>query len=394
MDRNVLEHLSEEEIKELMELYYFSKMTVKEVMEKFNIVGITSGQLFKFFPDIVSKDQICEYCGVPLRKERLSKSAFDFQSRGYECPECLHSENEPCRCSKCEEKRRIIKEAALEKKREFVLKFLDVENPIDYSELTIKQKVYLGTFLRAGITQDYEKIVPINKFEEKISPFPEMDKEIFEELYDNKIIKIHLSAPINDFHENYEENILDFDYRKVPTYLNVSTKSERDVIIKELLNTSWNIEKENYIYIYDLWKKIIYFECLEIYKFRMENYNFEFKIGNKTEDFFESLIDQLPISQIYSVIWNGSKNSAAYFQEGRVSRRQASNSTLSRMRRTIDRIESGQWQVNDYNRPKECPQSSLSKYFFDSVIQICDKAWYTSPFLFEDEIKKMEIVDY
>ena len=68
-------NLNPEELNELIELYYDSDFTIKELIELFEIEGIKSSQLFKFFPQIVSDDLVCEFCDCHLVKDRVSRTS-------------------------------------------------------------------------------------------------------------------------------------------------------------------------------------------------------------------------------------------------------------------------------------------------------------------------------
>ncbi len=386
MEKDIFKHLNNVQLDELIFDYYNSKDSIKKIMEKYRVEGIRSSDLYKYFPPEESEIEFCEYCNVNLEKKRLSRSnsqwSFKVRDNIFQCPNCGHSLSETCMCNRCKEKRRVIEEEKAEKKRTFLNKHLNKDdNDICYSELSFKQKVYLGAFLRCGISHDYNSISPIRHFDERLTPSSETSKMIFEELYFSGVIKIDpLKATLSMFTVDYENDSFTFLYEEVPTYLNINDKIERNDTIKRLLNHPGLIENDHDSdSAVELWKEIIYWECLELYKFRLEAYGFEYRIGKKTEDFFRTLINEMPISQIYSIIWNGAKNSAAYYQEGRVNRRQAANSTLTRMRGTRDRIMAGHWDVNNYNRPKDCPQSSISAYFFDTVIRLSYKAWEEIP---------------
>lgn len=383
MRQTKLSHLSQDKLNELIDLYYNSDFTVKELIELFNLEHIRPAELYKQFPAIVSTDTRCKFCDVYLIQDRQSKSSYSWQRNDFYCPECGHIESKHCSCENCVEEAKQNEMVELEKKRQFLLRHIDSNKaPVDIDNISFTQKVYLGAMLRAGIKQDFAFIKPIKTFRQNLAPSSDFEETIFDELYFNQLITIHPSANLADFTANYEKDSFSFNWRNIPLNINVTSDNGKESLINELLNPPLYKQASSEDSL-EIWKQIAYWECVELFKFRMETYSFDYKIGKDTKGFFESTIEQVPISQIYSIIWNAAKNSAAYYQEGQVSKQQAANSTLSRMRNTLDKILSGQWSRSDYNRPKQCPQSIISEYYFNSILKICDQGWFRTPALID-----------
>jgi hypothetical protein len=384
MKKSKLSHLKSEKLEELIDCYYNSDFTVKELIELFDLKDIKPTELYKHFPPVISDELKCRFCGVFLVQDRQSKSAYSWRRNDFYCPECGHIESKHCSCENCIDEAKNAEKAEIERKRQFLLKHInqDDNGPVDIDELSFTQKVYLGAMLRAGVKQDFELIEPINTFRQNLAPSHEYEEAIFDELYFNQIITIHPSASLNEFTTDYNKDTFTFKWRNIPLNINIQSDSGKDTIINELLNPPHYREAFSEESL-EVWKQIIYWECIDLFRYRMEAYGFEYKIGKDTKGFFESTLEQLPISQIYSIIWNGAKNSAAYYQEGKVPKQQAANSTLSRMRNSLDKILSGQWNQYDYSRPKEVPQSVISEYYFNSITKICDQGWFQTPALMD-----------
>lgn len=373
--------LTNEQIEKIMHSYYEEKATMKQLQEAFDLKGIALSELHYIFPPNKT-DKECKYCGEVLVQNRpkRDRSRFDVEENAY-CPSCGHEDSSNCRCAKCVAEQRRLEKEEVERKIAFLRRKIDIEKyvPVDINSLTIKQKVYLGTFLRAGINKQFDRISPLGGYAGKLFPTDDYLHIAFRELFYNDIIKIHPNSLVGEFTPKYEEDSYTFNWKNVGLYPNIySDEVEYDNIISELLNPKpWND-----IYTDDalsLWKEIIYWECVDLLMFRMEAYEFDYTVGKETKAFFEDVVNNFPISQIYSIIWNGAKNAAAYYLESKVPKQQAANSVLSRMRNAADRIISGQWNRYDYSRPKDCPQSLISEYFFNSVIKICDQGWNRVP---------------
>lgn len=150
-----------------------------------------------------------------------------------------------------------------------------------------------------------------------------------------------------------------------------------DDVINQMLEPSFSKAPTNEVLA--LWQKIAYTECIQLFEFRMKNFGLPYTVGKETKAFFNSVIPDFSLANIYSFIYQATKTAAAYYQEENVSKWQAANSVLSRMRTTVDRVRSGTYSRWEYNRPKECPQFVLSEYFFNSALQLVDRYWYSTP---------------
>lgn len=373
--------LSEEQILEIMHLYYEQNVTMKRLQESFDLKGISLSDLHYIFPP-EEIDDTCIYCGSYLIKyqSKRDKTRYEVDENAF-CPVCGHEDSSSCRCQNCIEEQKRKQKEEVDKKTTFLREKIDINKyePVSFDSLTFRQKVYLGAFLRAGISQDFCRISPLCEYNGKIFPTNEYLDSAFCELYYNDIIKVHPKSKVNDFTPNYEKDSFSFNWKNVGLVPNIySEENAHDTIIAEFLNPAiWDeIYTDEAI---SLWKEIIYWECIDLLMYRMTAYEFDYTVGKETKAFFEDVINNFPISQIYSIIWNGAKNAAAYYLESKVPKQQAANSVLSRMRNAADKIISGQWNRYDYSRPKDCQQSLISEYFFNSIIKICDQGWNRVP---------------
>lgn len=249
----------------------------------------------------------------------------------------------------------------------------DIIEPKKLNEISLREKVFLGCFLRGLIKDDFSAICPIRDFKGKLFPSDDYLYEGFKELFDNHIIEIHNISNMSYYLYDHKN-----DWRRIFTKINVASEADLNTTLTGFLYPG----KWDDIYTEEaktLWKEISYHESIELFKSRMEAYGFSYVLGKTTKAFFEDLVNHFSLSHIYYIIWAGAKNAAAYCQEGKVSKKQAANSVLLRMRNAADKIFSGQWSCSDFSRPKECPQSLLSEYFFNSVLKICDQGWTSIP---------------
>jgi len=90
-EKSKLSRFSDEDVNEIMDLYYNSDFTVTEVLELFNITGIRASELYRHFPPIISDSLQCRYCGLSLVCNRKSKTSRTWGRDIYHCPECGHT---------------------------------------------------------------------------------------------------------------------------------------------------------------------------------------------------------------------------------------------------------------------------------------------------------------
>ena len=374
--------LTSTEIEEIMELYY-SGEKLKDIKQAYPINDIQLSELYLLFPPRKLENKFCMHCSSNLfeYREPRDKSAY-YKKEAAFCTNCGHIDNASCDCPSCIIDKKDKEELEIKRKRDFLSQKIDFENyiPIKFEDLTFKQKVYLGTFLRGNISKDFLYIHPFNDYKGKLFPTEDYLQIAFRELYYNHIIQISPLSEIRHFTPDYDKNTYSFSWKSIIYQININTDEKNyDDMISSLLNP----EIEDDIYTEDardLWREINYWDSIELLLYRLNAYGLDYSIGKETKAFFENVIEIFPISQIYALIWNAAKNAVAYHVESHVSKKQAANSVLSRMRNAADKIIAGQWNRYDYDRPvKDCPQSLVSEYFFNSRLKICDKAWYLVP---------------
>jgi len=82
------------------------------------------------------------------------------------------------------------------------------------------------------------------------------------------------------------------------------------------------------------------------------------------------LINNYSVSQIYTIIYRSTNNALRFQVERGVSKKHASNTIVGNVQSFAERAIIKQWDVQRYNRLKECPESALSKFFFGRILKI------------------------
>jgi hypothetical protein len=120
----------------------------------------------------------------------------------------------------------------------------------------------------------------------------------------------------------------------------------------------------------DIWKEISLEECLEYFKYQLNNVKFDFTIGDKTLATFKDILENFSTAQIYGIIYRSVANATKYYQESNISRKQAANSVIGGYQRYSERALLEKWDLKKFSRPYDLPQSMISEFLFNRVLKI------------------------
>jgi hypothetical protein len=371
-------HLSEKDINDLIDSYY-NNIKAKDLVAKYNI-NINPSKLYMIFPPIVCEDTICPYCGQHMFIKRVSKSARMYSTSTAYCIKCGHEDSKICRCTHCQEKRKLLlireqeeKNKLIEEKKNLIYDTYNIDryNKIKLKDISFKQRIYLGALLRLALTEDMKLIKPLDCIEGKLAPTKQYTKEILRELSSNKVILINPNSDIAAFPESSEDaEFPDVYYiNKVSYVLNIDFGEETEEHIEKIINPSEisNDEKEEAL---EIWEEIALQECLEYLYYQMDKVKFDFTAGEKTIGVFRDLLKNFSVSQIYGIIYKSIANATKYFQETNITKKQAANSVIGNCQKYGERAIIEQWELAKYRRTYELPQSMISEFFFNRITKI------------------------
>lgn len=383
---NKLEHLSDDQIDELLKKYY-QKASISKLIKEYHL-NVTSHKFASILPlEIKPTDSVCEYCGGKLLLKHLSRCLSP--NHKYVCVNCNHSLNDDdCVCKFCEEKRQQLIQEEEEKKalkeyriKEYLRSRLEVkeEYHVDFDELTFIQKVYLGALLRGGIYEDYSCIKSIISLTTPLAPTYKFVEDIISELTKKSIIVIHPNTDIDCFSDiDIENDHFCYQVYKVLWYLNVkSSHLERIPLIDSIINPDFEFDKDEAL---KLWRNIALNECTEylIYNIRRV-FNIEFSVGEKTISVINDLLKYYSVSQIYYIIYNSTSKALRYKEEYNVSKNHAANTIIGNMQSLGERALNKGWVLEKYSRNRDCPQSLISKFFFERILRIDEGGFNLKP---------------
>lgn len=374
MHKNI-EHLSPEDIEELMQRYYKGE-AISHLIEEYHL-SVRPSSLYKLFPREVLTDVACEHCGAILVRDRSPRSSVKhiFRDQYVYCPSCNHMPNMPgCRCKNCVEKEQIIHESRARQIEEL---YCVSNSPVNFDSLSFESKVYCGALFRALGKENLFEIKPYIEAHTSLAPTKELITEIYHQLCSNNIITVSPMSSVDAFVADETFPRTYYTYR-VGYYLNLALPDDKQSLIDVILNPTF-YQPENSDDALNLWRKIAVAECIEYLMYRLKKVRFDFTPGEKTYNVFDVLLNDFSVSQIYGIIWKAVAGASKLYLEKGLNKKHAANSVITGCERIGEQARLCGWNLAEYHRIKELPQSSLSAYFFNRVLGIGDLGFTTPP---------------
>ena len=336
-----------------------------------NLKGQSLPQLLGELPTGIS----CEYCDTEYVGKINSASTYNynennslFNENHVNCPNCHHyparfSNKEyfksgyyslrRCQCKNCKafwenekkqeeiakalEKEKRLKE--IEKQKENLKRLWETEGLVYYI-------LGFGAIFEGGTDDNYQYILPV---EEQIYP-----------------IMPSLSFRNKFFQNAYLENILLIKKNESKEFLDLNDK----IFFKKF----WRIDpllelKIGFLYLANdeqikgLFLELQSEECRAYLEHIFNSYSLEHTIGQKTVRILEEAVYHFSASEIFFLIWCAGRNACAYAKRNDLSNKHEGNLIVHFLEDYLKKARNGEWRTQFYNRPKDLPQSFLSKFF-------------------------------
>ena len=360
-----ISELSPVELKKLLE-DYDNNVAIKKIISDYGL-SISPSKFTKSLPPIEFDDVTCPYCNIPMVAERKARSSYfkEYTNADKYCPQCLHKYVSHCGCSKCTEKKR----EAEAKKKILVKETYSNSNRyyLNLDEISFEHKIYIGAICRMLLNEEMTIIFPYNNKTTMNELTPNMDwtVEIYKELFHANIISVHPDSAIDAFIDG-DKFPNEFKILKVSYYINI-----REEDIKTILNGEFGESEELFAEDkFQLWKRIALNECIQYLIYQLNESHFDFSAGDKTITIFENILKNFSVSQIYGIIWRSVASAAKYYQEGNITKKQAANTTIGACQRYAEKAVFNSWNLTEYSRIKELPQSELATFLYNKILKI------------------------
>lgn len=152
-------------------------------------------------------------------------------------------------------------------------------------------------------------------------------------------------------------------------------KSIRDIQVDMIMNPpelQGNFEEA-----LELWRKIALFETIDYFEHSVRStMDVEYTTGEKTCNVLKDLLLDYSVSQVYGIIYKTTNNALRFQAEKAIRNRHAANTIISNAQSFGERAKINKWKLQSYHRIKNCPESALSKFFFERILKIGSDGFY------------------
>lgn len=331
-----LEHLTEEQIEEVITMYKDKSIRLSNIISKYNIDVKPSG-LLSILPPIKT-DEVCAICGAYLYQKIKPRTGYASDSQKDKfCLECGHWvyaksiwETKKCTCEGC----KAIAKAEEERKKKQIQEIYSKEKAqINFTELTLSDQIKLVYVLMNNSFHNVSEIAPMEPEGKWI--------QYINRLTEIKAISVSPESAVNAFcKENFPN-----EYYVAKVQYNVNVIFDDEILYK-INNNSYFIENSNEEELIILLKKYIYDDLIRQFEDMLNSRRLQLHISENANDKFIELIDKISYTQILTLC----NRVAVFFLDkvltGNMSKSMAKNAALLNVSKFYDRAIQSDWTIN------------------------------------------------
>mgnify|MGYP000957066132 CR=1 FL=1 len=311
------------------------------------------------------KETICGQASVRRAKRIGSK---------WQCRECLMDQRE--KAVRKETDNEIVY-------RSVILKTYGNKEitPIHPDSLDLTTAIYLLGFIEVLKKHIHaNEGLQLNAIGEELAPTRQLGLEILIRLHRRDLISVHTNSPVDAFFGSQAEHIR---YDRVNWFIaGYQTIGELNDLEQRVVTCTLSVEgtAEWVDVTFDLWKKIAFAECWQFFHLYLGLYDIIFYPGEKSKETIRALLVKYPASTVCTFIWEAIRDTASYAKKNKnVPKDKAYNSIVKSIEYHVNRAQIQKVTVLPRKRDYRCPQTMLSKVFFDTVLGIGEGGYTTSP---------------
>lgn len=328
-------------------------LKVREIAVKHEVKAHIISQYVKQHAYVWSASICCRSCEEPCR----FSTRIQYQERnryaGSICQKC----SEAARKKTADQKRNILIELRQEA----------ANNKPDLATLDLKSIIYLLAIIHALSNEDLSAIAPLNDYPYyTLSPDPIFDRYILRHLIDKHLLLISLdSSP--EAVEFAADGTASISF-VMSTFDFALDQQDMSKLIHDFLDTEVLQNIKHSPELIELCKEIQLQECLAFLKVKLEEHQFDFSPGEKTQHTLRQCLKTFSVAQTYNFLWRAARDAAAYYMRSYVSKRQAANTVVRSISRSLEQALANDWNVTAFSRNYDLPQSSLSHIVFNVLL--------------------------
>ncbi|MCC8369212.1 MAG: hypothetical protein LN573_04010 [Rickettsia endosymbiont of Oxypoda opaca] len=383
MTHKNLSHLTEQQIKELINRYYNNEK-VADLLKEFDI-NSSANVLVSLFPPIIHCELFCKYCQDINLVSKLESRSYNLVNFNPICPVCNHNDKPYCSCRNCQEVIYRQRQVEEEHKRRILMNaflYKNIKVPF-IEELTLKDALYLLSVISHSAPEDLKFVKPYSERPSilKLAPDEDLIVDIINHLSHRGFILINPS--INDicaFQFNAEQQVVGYYKNKILWELlpNMNAQEKQQYlysvinIVKGVWSSAWKSD------IIETWQQIAIYECMEHFKDLLVKHKFvtDEDPRKKILATFTDLLKNLSVGQIFNLSWQAVRDMKYYISLQNSSCFQGknifieSNVFISKIHNKAAKVISKNWTIKNSQREFCFPQTILSSTFFNTFLEL------------------------
>lgn len=387
-----LSHLTQDQVQDVMERYYNGEK-VTDILEEYQI-KVQPAKLFELFPR-TSTDSACLYCQRNLFLVPRSKTAANYNKGRYDkkCIECNHSDTERnCRCSNCQRKKkeelrkereeheRIEAERQAKAHKIILSKLLNINEVRPkrrLAELSDVEKIVLGSFLHFYGQENMELIGPLSSQAIPLAPSEAFSKE-FRDFILNQGLITYYEGELHGYYLEPGDDV-SFNWQEVVFQLNIEDDSMPEDILSHTLRFP-DSSSFDHKTLSQLWSKIAIKEAVQYLEHSIEKaFHINYNAGDKTHGIIQQVLENYSVGQCYKMIYSAVNNGLRYQAESRINTRHAANAVVTNLFSFYKKAIERNYSIDNYTRLRDLPQSAISRFLFENVLDIGEAGFKETP---------------
>ncbi|TLF52039.1 hypothetical protein FEI13_05770 [Halomonas urmiana] len=242
-----------------------------------------------------------------------------------------------------------------------------VNKNVNLENIDLKSKIYFLSLLQALGNETLTKIWPLNNYPAStLSPDPAYDKKILSYLIDKQILLVdfgtHPDVTAPDDNDPFKINLENTEFELALENEEVSAFVNNFYDDATLNNIKQSDE------LIELCMEIQMHECTSFLDQALADHQIFSEQGEKTKLVFSQCLSRFSVSQIYSFIWSGVSDAAAFYNRYPIDMREAANVSIIYISRYMERALAHGWEIKPYYRSHNLPQSCLSRIVFNTIL--------------------------
>jgi tetratricopeptide (TPR) repeat protein len=257
-----------------------------------------------------------------------------------------------------------------------------LSNPTPFETLSVRQRLYLGAVLRLCLTEDQSSIRSLDESNGKLGPILEYENSILRSLWHDRLLAADPKSEASALFLG-EKGDPRIQLRGVRWLLNVSSISglSREQILHRLLNPE-PLADDELEEATSLWREVALEESLEYFSVRKDRVSLPIEIGEKTRDYFEELLKDYSVGQVYTIIFKAISWALTVQREKGLPDKHAANIAASCCKTYGEKAKQEGWNLKVCRRDFDCPQSIVSQMLFEPMLGIGQAGFENRPGLF------------